>query len=287
MSEHPLIGFIGQGFIGKNYADDFENRGFKVIRYSQELEYVANREAIATCDFVFIAVPTPTTPQGFDDSILASVLSLVGIGKAAIIKSTIVPGTCESLQAQYPDRFIFHSPEFLTEKTAAFDAAHPTRNIIGYPIDSDEYRAKAEEILDLLPAAPLRLACQAKEAELVKYAANCFLFLKVIYANILYDLAAKEGSDWEHIKAGMASDPRIGASHLDPVHASGTAIESGRGAGGHCFVKDFAAFLNYARGCELDLASIDFLAAAEAKNLSLLNTSGKDADIIASVYGQS
>lgn len=66
------------------------------------------------------------------------------------------------------------------------------------------------------------------------------------------------------------ADPRIGASHLDQVHASGTNIQSDWGAGGHCFVKDFAAFLNYARDCELDLASIDFLASAEAKNLSLL-----------------
>jgi len=286
MSNLPLIGFIGQGFIGKNYADDFEARGFTVIRYSQEEPYLANREKIASCDFVFIAVPTPTTPQGFNSAILEEVLALVGPGKIAVIKSTILPGTCAALQEKYPDRFIFHSPEFLTEKTAAWDAAHPSRNIVGYPVDDAIYRAKAEEILDLLPSAPLRLACRAKEAELVKYAANCFLFLKVIYANILYDLAAKEGSSWENIKAGMAADPRIGASHLDPVHASGTNIQSGRGAGGHCFVKDFAAFLNYARDRELDLASIDFLAAAEAKNLSLLNTSGKDAEIIASVYGQ-
>lgn len=100
------------------------------------------------------------------------------------------------MQEKYPDRFIFYSPEFLTEKTAAWDAAHPSRNIVGYPVDNIIYRAKAEEILDLLPSAPLRLVCRAKEAELVKYAANCFLFLKVIYANILYDLAAREGSNW-------------------------------------------------------------------------------------------
>lgn len=57
--EDILIGFVGQGWIGKNYADDFEERGFSVIRYSLEEPYVANKERIKDCDMVFIAVPTP------------------------------------------------------------------------------------------------------------------------------------------------------------------------------------------------------------------------------------
>ena len=79
------IGFIGQGFIGKNYADDFERRGFSVTRYSLEEPYRGNKEKIKECDIVFIAVPTPTTPEGFDDSILRGVLPLVKEGKTAVI----------------------------------------------------------------------------------------------------------------------------------------------------------------------------------------------------------
>src|SRR3989344_2783080 len=93
----PLIGFIGQGFIGKNYADDFENRGYTVIRYATRPEFAKNKERIKDCDIVFIAVPTPTTPKGFNYSIVEDVLSLVGRGKAAVIKSTILPGTTERL----------------------------------------------------------------------------------------------------------------------------------------------------------------------------------------------
>ena len=66
----PLIGFIGQGFIGKNYADDFEQRNYKVVRYALEGTYAGNKDRIKECDIVFIAVPTPTTPEGFDLSIV-------------------------------------------------------------------------------------------------------------------------------------------------------------------------------------------------------------------------
>ena len=54
-----LIGFIGQGWIGKNYADDFETRGYRIVRYAKEEPHSHNREKIGGCDIVFIAVPTP------------------------------------------------------------------------------------------------------------------------------------------------------------------------------------------------------------------------------------
>ncbi|MFA4999789.1 MAG: hypothetical protein WC545_00285 [Patescibacteria group bacterium] len=282
----PLIGFIGQGFIGRSYADDFTNRGYEVIRYARSEEFRNNKERITGCDIVFIAVPTPTTPTGFNYDTLKEVLALVGSGKSAVIKSTILPGTCAALQELYPDRYVFHSPEFLTEKTAAYDAANPTRNVVGYPIDNEEYRRRAEEILSILPPAPLSLSCPVKEAEIIKYAANTFLLLKVLYANIFYDLATKEGSDWKRIAAGIAADPRIGGSHLDPVHASGLSEKTGRGAGGNCFIKDFAALRRYAEEAGLDNLSLEFLRAVENKNLSLLRDSGKDLDLLKAVYGE-
>ncbi len=285
MSLDPRIGFIGQGFIGRNYADDFSARGFEVVRYSLEPEYRDNRDKIAGCDIVFIAVPTPTTPAGFSDSIVREALSLVGSGKTAVIKSTIVPGTCAKLQDIYPDIFIFHSPEFLTEKNAAYDAAHPTRNIIGCPRDDAEYRRRAEEILAILPPSPLDMIVTAAEAELVKYAANGFLFLKLIYANIFYDLAGVLGADWEKVKAGFAADPRIGSSHLNPIQASDKQGVVGRGAGGHCFIKDFATLSTLTSSLGHDPDGVALLKAAEKKNIQLLNKSGKDIDILAGVYG--
>src|ERR1700733_12742025 len=106
----PTIGFIGQGWIGKHYADDFENRGFSVVRYAKEEPYAANKEKIKECDIVFIAVPTPTTPDGFDDSIVRNVISLVKDGTTVVIKSTILPGTTESIQKEHPKKTILHCP---------------------------------------------------------------------------------------------------------------------------------------------------------------------------------
>src|SRR3989338_2364260 len=249
--EKPLIGFIGQGFIGKNYADDFENRGYTVIRYATRPELAKNKDDIKNCDIVFIAVPTPSTPNGFDYSIVREVLKLVGKEKTAVIKSTVLPGTTEKLQAAYPDIFVFHSPEFLREKTAAYDAANPDRNIIGIPKDTSEYKRRA----------------------------------KLIIANLLYDVAKRRGRNWEAVKEAVAADPRIGPSHMEPLHRSGHGGGPGRGAGGHCFIKDLSAFSKlYAKAVKDPLGSA-ILAALEIKNNRLLLESGKDANLLKSVYG--
>src|ERR1700733_13548909 len=131
----PRIGFIGQGWIGRAYADNFEERGYDVVRYSLEKPWVKNKDKIKECDIVFIAVWTPTTPEGFDPSIIESVLPLVGAGKVVVIKSTVLPGTTNALQKKFPDLVIFYSPEFLSVATAAQDAQHPFSNIIGSPVD--------------------------------------------------------------------------------------------------------------------------------------------------------
>lgn len=68
-----------------------------------------------------------------------------------------------------------HSPEFLVEKTAAYDAAHPNRNIIGIPFENEAYTEKANQVLEVLPKAPYESILHARDAEFVKYAGNCFL----------------------------------------------------------------------------------------------------------------
>ncbi len=273
------IGFIGQGWIGKHYADDFEARGYDVTRYALEAEYIGNKEKIADCDIVFIAVPTPTTEIGFNDSYVRDALTTVGKGKSAVVKSTIVPGTTEDLQAQFPDIYIFHSPEFLVEKTAAYDASHPNRNIIGIPKDTEEYRRRAEEILSVLPTAPYEKVMSARDAEFVKYAGNCFLFTKVIFMNLLYDVVEKSGGDWQDIRSALIHDPRIGISHTEPVH------NSGRGAGGDCFIKDFEAFRRMYAEYVNDEFGNAILAHEAYKNIQLLSRSHKDLELLKGVYG--
>jgi len=273
------IGFIGQGWIGKHYADEFESRMYSTVRYSLEEPYIHNRDLIQECEFVFIAVPTPTTPEGFDESIVRNALSLIGEGKTAIIKSTLLPGTTEMLQKEFPGIFVLHSPEFLVEATAAHDAAKPQRNLVGIPVDSPAFREKAVSVLRILPDAPYQKVMLSRDAEMVKYAGNCFLYTKVLFMNILYDLAKETGCNWETLREALIHDPRIGESHTQPVHASG------RGAGGHCLIKDFEAFRRIYDAQVNDQQGSLMLRSMAEKNVALLVNSNKDLDLLAGVYG--
>jgi UDP-glucose 6-dehydrogenase len=283
----PLIGFIGQGWIGKNYADDFERRGYTVVRYALEEPYLQNKDRIAEADIVFVAVPTPTTPKGFDDSIVRASLSSVGKGKTAVIKSTLKPGTLESLQKQYPDIFLMHAPEFLSRGTAAYDAAHPIQNIIGIPVDDHEYRIRAKRVLAILPkASPIIVS--ARTAELFKYVHNTSLFARGIYMNILYDIARNIGVDWADIKEMIIRDPMLAFQdpvvakwHIDPVRDSGT-----RGIGGDCHIKDFETLERLYKETVSDTRGLKMIRTMKEKNLELLLEYKKDLDLVRGVYGK-
>ncbi len=278
----PLIGFIGQGYIGKNYADDFEKRGFKTVRYALEEPHISNKEKIAECDIVFIAVPTPTTPAGFDDSIVRKAIALVGKGKIAIVKSTVLPGTTKSFRKQYPDKIIFYSPEFLSEATAAQDAAHPFSNILGMSQDNEAHRKAAKRIHALLPKAPFVLTCDSTEAEFIKYAHNGSGYTQIIFFNLMYNLAEALGVNWSTIQPALLADPLISNRYAKPLH------KSGRGAGGHCFIKDFAALRTlHKKHLPKDTHGHAVLRAAEQQNKHLLVKTKKDLDLLAGVYGKS
>lgn len=279
MQKDIKIGFIGQGWIGKNYADNFVERGFNIVRYSLDAEHNGNKDKIKDCEIVFIAVPTPTTPEGFDNSILKQVIKLVGEGKTALIKSTMLPGTTKYLQMENPSIFILHSPEFLTRHTAAHDAANPTRNIIGMPVDNEIYRQKAKEVMDVLPKAPYEIICDSINAELIKYGGNCFFYFKNVFMNMLYDLSVKLGCDFEEVRQMIAADPRIGEEHTHPVN------KGGRGAGGDCLIKDFEAFIRMYKNNVADEAGLNALTNLRDKNIRLLVESKKDLELLKGVYG--
>jgi UDPglucose 6-dehydrogenase len=271
------IGFIGTGIIGKAYAEDFRNRGYEVIQYSLDNEFKGNKDKIRDCDLTFIAVPTPTIPKkGFDFENVDKALEIIGKGKIAIIKSTVLPGTTDFLQEKYPEIYLFHSPEFLRARSAMDDAKKPERNIIGYTKRSKKFTGK---VLSVLPEAKYVAEIPAKTAELIKYAGNVFLTTKVVYANFLFDMCQNLGVDYEDIRQALSHDKRIGSSHLF------VDFEGGRGAGGMCFIKDVEAFKQFCEKNKLDSPSIDFISGIIEKNKRLLKESGKDTDILKQVYG--
>lgn len=280
MTTKPTIGFIGQGYIGKNYADDFEARGYLVTRYALEEPYANNKDAVQYCDIVFIAVPTPTTPDGFDDSIVRSAVQLVGKGKIAVIKSTIAPGTTESIQRERLEIIVLNSPEFLSEATAAQDAANPPQNIIGIPYETDQYHKAGKLVLSVLPKVSKEIICKSVEAELFKYTHNVNGYFQIVMFNLVHDVAIDFGADWNVIKGAIEADPFMRAVYANPVH------KTGRGAGGHCFIKDFATFKDlYAKRVQ-DECGLSVLRALEDKNIQLLKDSKKDLDLLEGVYGK-
>lgn len=275
------IGFIGQGWIGKNYADSFVDRGFEVIRYGLEPEYMGNKEKIKDADVVFLAVPTPSTPQGFDDRHVRQALALVGDGKIAVIKSTIPPGTTRTLLEEYPHLYIIHVPEFLREAHARYDVDHPERALIGIAEDTPEYRERAALLREILPSAPYTRIMLAREAEFMKYTHNTLGYATVVFMNILYDLSCAQNIDWDIVKESITKNPWFPEKYLDPVH------QGGRGAGGDCFIKDFAALNEmYKKEFPKDLKGNALLDAMVAKNNQLLRESGKSLDLLDGVYGK-
>ena len=278
-AKKPRIGFVGQGYVGHNYADNFEARGFALVRYSLEEAYKMNKDKIKDCDVVFVCVPTPTTPKGFDLSIVEAGLSLVGRGKIAVIKSTILPGSTEKLQKKFPSLTLLFSPEFLSVATAKQDTDNPFINIVGMPIDDAKHRAAAKLAHGIFPKAPFASTMSSNEAEITKYAHNMSGYTQILTFNLLFDMAEKLGCNWQHVQEAIESDPLVCNRYANPVH------KGGRGAGGACFIKDLAAFAReYERAIERPEGKA-FLEAIQKNNIALLAQTGKDIDLLTEVYG--
>lgn len=272
-----LIGIVGTGFVGSAYARYFIGRGFKVVQYSLEPEFIQNKAQISKADLVLIAVPTPTTPQGIDLSAVSESIRLVGPTQIAILKSTLPPGAAQMYQDMVPNIKVISSPEFLSVETADADVANPFVTLIGTtttPTTRDQVQG-VNEFLAAMPHNPdTTLILPSTEAELLKYAHNVSGFLNVLLYNILYDVARHSGSNWDRIQGGLKLDPYLASHYSHPLH------KQGRGAGGPCFIKDFEAF----RRIVGDHPSADFLKAAASYNNDLLSRTGKDTVILDSVY---
>jgi nucleotide sugar dehydrogenase len=276
----PFIGVIGQGWVGRHYANHFEGHGYLTVRYSLEPEFVGNAKTISGCDFVFIAVPTPTKYGSPGDiSAVRAVLPLVGRGKVAVIKSTVMVGVTKRLQEEFKHCTILHCPEFLSERTAAKDVAEPPRNIIGLPVKDDAHTEAASALRWILPEAPCDITCSSDESELIKYAHNANGYLQVVFTNLLFDVATECGASWDVLQRAFSADPDMSHRYLNPVH------QGGRGAGGDCFIKDFEAFIHLAETAGLSDGYIAILKAARKRNLSLLVETGKSVDLVQKTYG--
>jgi UDPglucose 6-dehydrogenase len=206
--------------------------------------------AVRGADAVFIAVGTPTR-RGDGHADLSYVFAAVEqvakvvTGYTVIVtKSTVPVGTGrrirEILADVRPDLEIdvASNPEFLREGSAIPDFMRPDRVVIG--AESDRAREVLRQIYRplFLIEAPI-LFTGLETAELVKYAANSFLAMKVTFINEMADVCERVGADVHDVARGIGLDGRIGRKFLHP----------GPGFGGSCFPKDTLAMMRIAQDC--------------------------------------
>ncbi|HEY1756617.1 MAG TPA: UDP-glucose/GDP-mannose dehydrogenase family protein [Bryobacteraceae bacterium] len=235
--------------------------------------------AIPKAQVIFIAVGTPPGPGGAPDlRYLESAARGIGENLGAhftviVNKSTVPIGSGNWVGSLVRDAFhkrsesknggsfaVASNPEFLREGSALHDSLFPDRVVVG----ADEpqtaevlytlYRPLLEQTFpappylprpDATEAAPL-ISTDLASAELIKYAANAFLSLKISYINEIGLLAEKVGADIGQVAKGIGLDARIGTRFL----------QAGIGWGGSCFGKDTAALVGTAAEYGLDMAIV-------------------------------
>lgn len=243
------IGIVGLGMVGTPIMKWLFSRGFErgksLFCYDADSKkgYFDN---VSEANIIFICVPTPPNPDGScNTSIVESVVSqFADSQKILVIKSTVPPGTTESLAKKYKCDLLFN-PEFLTEAQAWEDFIKPDRQIVGYA--TDEARKWASLILNHLPIATFHSPgvigtykfheASSTEAEITKYGGNAFGAMKVVFANVIADLCELAGANYENVRHLISHDRRIGGAWMDVNHGDY------RGFGGFCFPKDLDALI--------------------------------------------
>lgn len=226
-------------------------RNIQDKRISFSMDYDSVKEAKA----VFMAVGTPSGDDGSADlryvyAALDTLTPYIRDGLIVVLKSTVPVGTGEAVKKYLSEKtdkkfVVVNNPEFLKEGSAVNDFMKPERVIIG--TDDDEAFKVMEELYEPFNRQISRTIQMSNlSAETTKYAANCFLAMKISFMNEMARLCDILGSDVEEVRHGISMDSRIGTKFLYP----------GPGYGGSCFPKDVKALIHTAKLNNMDLKII-------------------------------
>ncbi|MDD7182836.1 UDP-glucose dehydrogenase family protein [Peptostreptococcus porci] len=260
------------------YEDGLEelikkNNDLNRIEFTSDFE-----SAYGDADAVFIAVGTPERSDGSAnlDYLKSAAKTIAENAKKdilVIIKSTVPIGTNEQIE-KYINKHkkenirieVASNPEFLAQGSAVRDTFEATRIVIG--VESEWAK---EILLDIYKNFDNhKLVTNRNSAEMIKYASNDFLALKISYMNDIANLCEIVGADIEDVALGMSFDNRIGSNFLN----------AGIGYGGSCFPKDTKAlhWLSNSNGYELKTIK----AAIEVNEIQKLKLAKKSSDFVES-----
>jgi UDPglucose 6-dehydrogenase len=230
------------------------------------LRATTDYDAIHETDVTFIALPTPSNPDGsIDLTAVEAGIESVGAALAdaegyhlVVVKSTVVPGTTDerllpaleraSGKTAGTDFGVAVNPEFLREGTAVEDFNNPDKVVLGTAPDDGRARERLRQLYDPLVAEDTAvIETGRREAELIKYANNAFLAAKVSLINDIGNIAKEFGVDAYEVADALGADDRIGARFL----------RSGVGWGGSCFPKDTKALIAAAQSAGYEPAMLE------------------------------
>jgi UDPglucose 6-dehydrogenase len=200
--------------------------------------------AVGIADVVFLAVGTPSrrgdghADLSFVYAAAADIARAVQGFTVIVTKSTVPVGTGDEVERivrsvnPHADIVVVSNPEFLREGAAIEDFKRPDRIVIG--LDDERARAIMDEVYRplYLNQAPIMYTGR-RTAELIKYAGNAFLAMKITFINEVADLCEKTGGNVQDVARGIGLDKRIGSKFLN----------AGPGYGGSCFPKDTLALV--------------------------------------------
>ena len=199
-------------------------------------------ENIKDSEIVLITVGTPTDENGeanltFVHQCANEIAEFISPNTIVIVKSTVPVGTCDEIEdiiyekCAHSEFSVISNPEFLREGNAIYDFMNPDRIVIG--IKDQNHKKRIIDLYTNISNEDKILFTSRRSSELIKYASNSMLAMRIIFINEIADLCEKIGADVTDIAKGIGLDKRIGPHFLEP----------GPGFGGSCFPKDAKALI--------------------------------------------
>lgn len=202
-------------------------------------------EAFQNVDVIYVAVGTPQFENGsvnlqYVEEAAKTIANFINKSAVIVIKSTVPVGTNEKVLEIIKKKVssdikidVVSNPEFLREGSAVYDSFHGDRIIIG---SDNKYATKIIEEINKPFQVPI-IITDTRSAEMIKYASNAFLAMKISFINEIAEICEKLGANIEEVSNGVGKDKRIGSQFL----------KAGIGYGGSCFPKDTLALINIAK----------------------------------------